>query len=92
MSYNRVGAGAGGSSYVSGMPGCELHSSGIRFLNPKMLGGNETIELPSGKPCIGNKGNGHVRIICLTSSTFIADIFNSALKFIIASMYSFLII
>ena len=42
-------AGGGGSGYVSGYPGCVIHSSGLKFENPGMTSGVRT-------------GNGYVRI------------------------------
>lgn len=42
-------AGGGGSGYVSGYPGCVVHSSGLKFENPGMTSGVRS-------------GNGYVRI------------------------------
>ncbi|EAY02697.1 PE-PGRS protein, putative [Trichomonas vaginalis G3] len=53
--------GSGGSSYISGHPGCRNYS-GYIFKKPIMLGGNETIALPNCTKSVGNLGNGHFRI------------------------------
>ena len=73
QSIHRIGAGAGGSSYISGMRGCiaysikntenpSIHTSGYFFSNPIMKSGNESIFLPNGDISTGNEGNGFVRI------------------------------
>ena len=72
QSNHRIGAGAGGSSFVSGMKGCiakshrqdnpSIHKSGFYFSNPIMKGGNEAFLNPLGTITTGNDGDGYVRI------------------------------
>ena len=95
QSYHRIGAGAGGSSFVSGMKGCiayshkhennpSIHNSGFYFSNPIMKGGNEEFFLPNGKISTGNDGNGYVRI------TFVSELNCSFRMKIYRSIHNFL--
>ena len=73
---HRYGAGAGGSSFVSGYDGCHafaskdadkpstssIHYSGIVFINPKINSGSEQFLSPEGKQETGHKGDGAIKI------------------------------
>lgn len=73
----------GGSSYISGHPGCisvssdlssdisngtSIHYSGLYFRDTKMLAGNQLMTLPDGSQNIGHSGNGVCRITVLPLS------------------------
>lgn len=80
--YYKIG-GTGGSSYISGHPGCispshstdlvsdnknSIHESGLVFDNTKIISGNETMPSPFNSSSIqGNVGNGICRITILPS-------------------------
>ena len=80
--YVEIG-GAGGSSYISGMLGCDsvsllpkdkiihtgnpYHYSGYLFSSPKMLSGLEYMYDPYGKQVLGHSGNGCAKITFLDS-------------------------
>ena len=79
-SWSRFGTGSGGSSFISGYPGCHafqsanddspsmisnIHYSKIVFTNSIMLGGNESIPSPSGNAENGHHGNGAAKITIL---------------------------
>lgn len=57
-------AGSGGSSYISGFPGCKIHPNAT-FERPVLLGGYDLMNLPNGSFSIGNPGHGHLRITLL---------------------------
>lgn len=75
--------GSGGSSYISGHPGCRsvigptstttsdntIHYSGMQFLSPLTIAGNNEMPLPSltYKRGIGNDGSGAIRITILNN-------------------------
>ena len=63
--------GPGGSSYISGHPDCisplggRVHHSGIKFLNPVMISGSESMPQPDGTYDVGHKGSGVAKITIL---------------------------
>ncbi|EAY05536.1 hypothetical protein TVAG_318910 [Trichomonas vaginalis G3] len=81
-SVDRAGAGGGGSSFISGYDGCialnsslnenpspinsSIHYSGIKFINPVMIQGNNTMPLffksETSIRGIGNNNRGAIRI------------------------------
>ena len=66
-----IGAGAGGSSYISGINTDESWVSKIYHFSSilSFKGGNEEIKLPNGTNEKGNTGNGYVRITFVRSIT-----------------------
>ncbi|KAI5517897.1 glycine-rich protein family [Trichomonas vaginalis G3] len=56
--------GSGGSSYISGHPGC-VKFVGIVFNNAKIVSGNESMILPNGTISTGNPNHGYLRITYL---------------------------
>ena len=79
--YHRYGAGAGGSSFISGHQGCyafpsensettsqstNVHFSGLFFVNTVMKGGDEPMPAPNGGTENGHSGNGVIRITVLS--------------------------
>lgn len=82
-SLTRAGAGGGGSSFISGYPGCialkssdsdepsdsNVHFSKFKFSSAKMIVGNNTMPLYSSKNSegIGNKHRGALRITILSN-------------------------
>ena len=56
--------GSGGSSYISGHPGCDTFE-GIVFNNAKIVSGNESMILPNGSVSTGNPNHGYLRITYL---------------------------
>ena len=81
-SFNFAYAGSGGSSFISGHDGCKairltddetiehtnesFHYSGYVFRKTKMIGGNKTMTLPSGKEGIWDEDNGAFKITLIS--------------------------
>ena len=76
-SYQLIGSGSGGSSFISGYPGCDavknqinpiihtgqpIHYSGLVFINPVMITGNSTMPLPENNKENVHKGTGAFRL------------------------------
>ena len=76
-SYNKSYAGSGGSSFISGHPGCDavkdnaeyiehtghpFHYSSLVFTGTQMIGGNKTMPLPDGSVGIFSEFDGAFRI------------------------------
>ena len=57
---------SGGSSYVSGFPGCETSVTGIVLTNPQLLSGQDTMVSPDNITEVGHSGNAHARILCIS--------------------------
>ena len=66
--------GLGGSSYISGHPGCSKFQE-IVFSNAKIVSGNESMILPNGTISTGNPNHGYLRItyllpICTNTNSY----------------------
>lgn len=82
---NGVSSGSGGSSFISGYPGCNaidingnptnqsIHYSGIQFDDAVVLDGSKSMVSPTGTTETGHSGNGYARITYLGTSDTVND-------------------
>ena len=60
-----VYSGGGGSSYVSGFPGCAISPTGVVLTNPRLSSGSDVFTSPFGGLETGHSGKAHARLVCI---------------------------